>query len=146
MKMLEEKYENLKLQDLKDEEIKIKLSKKAFKGPLHCPKCNIEMKKIHTDLDLMDDKITIHLEAYKCEKCGRERLSGKQALKLDQITIMIDAMKEKIRFKFERAANFDGRNWFIRFPVEITRDWNKQMVANITPLSQKDFLIHFKKQ
>ena len=55
-------------------------------------------------------------------------------------------MKEKIRFKFERAANFDGRNWFIRFPVEITRDWNKQMVANITPLSQKDFLIHFKKQ
>jgi len=144
--MLNEKYENLKEKDLEGKEVKIKLSKNAFKDPLHCPKCNLEMKKIVTDLDLMDDNITLHLEAYKCEKCGRERLNGDQATKLDRMMLMIDAMKEKIRFKFERAANYDGRNWFIRFPIEITRDWNKQMVANITPLSQKDFLIHFKKQ
>ena len=128
-----------------NEKIKIKIGKGAFKGSLHCPKCKLEMKKVITDLDLMDDKITLHLEAYKCIKCGRERLSEEQAIKLDQIMLMIDAMKEKIRFKFERVANYDGRNWFIRFPVEITRNWNRQMTANITPLSQKDFLIHFKK-
>jgi len=141
-----DKYENLKQKDLIGEVIKIKISKNAFKGPLHCLKCNIEMKKIITDLDLMDDNITLHLEAYKCDKCGRERLNGEQATNLDRMMLMIDAMKEKIRFKFERAANFDGRNWFIRFPIEITRNWNRQMMANITPLSQKDFLIHFKKQ
>lgn len=133
-----EKYKNLKLEDL-SEEVKIKINKSAFKGPLHCPKCKLEMKKVITDLDLMEDKITLHLEAYKCIKCDRERLSGEQAIKLDQMMLMVDAMKEKIRFKFERATNYDGRNWFIRFPIEITRNWNKQMIANITPLSQKDF-------
>jgi len=146
MKMLEKNYENIRLQDLTNEKVKIKISKDAFKSSLHCPKCNIEMKKIITDLDLAESQMTLHLEAYKCENCGRERLNGEQAIKLDQMMLMIDAIKEKIRFKFERAANFDGRNWFIRFPVEITRDWSKNMIANITPLSTKDFLIHFKKQ
>jgi len=144
--MLDENYENVRLQDLTNEKVKIRISKNAFKNQLHCPKCNIEMKKIITDLDLAESQITLHLEVYKCEKCGRERLNGEQAMKLDQIMLMIDAMKEKIRFKFERAANFDGRNWFIRFPIEVTRNWNKNMIANITPLSTKDFLIHFKKQ
>src|SRR3989344_8361732 len=106
--MLKENYKNLKQEDLKEEEIKIKINKNTFKCPLHCLKCNIEMKKIITDLDLMDDNITLHLEAYKCDKCGRERLNGEQATNLDRMMLMIDAMKEKIRFKFERAANFDG--------------------------------------
>ena len=54
---------------------------------------------------LTEDNITLHLDAYKCEKCGRERLNGDQAMKLDQMMLMIDARKTRVMFEFERAAN-----------------------------------------
>ena len=137
-------YENLTPESL-GKEVKIKISKKAFKGPLHCPDCNIKMEKIITDMDLPENEVTLHLKAYKCPKCHRERLSGDQAERFDKLMLMMDIMKKNFLFKFERATNFDGKNWFIRFPIEITKTWNKKMIANITPLSQKDFFIHFKK-
>ena len=37
--------QKLKPKDLGGEEIKIKLSKNAFGGPLHCPQYNIPIKK-----------------------------------------------------------------------------------------------------
>lgn len=137
-------YENLTPEDL-GKEVKIKISKRAFKEPLHCPGCNIKMKKVITDIDLPDNEVTLHLKAYECPKCHRERLGGDQAERFDKLMLMMDIMKKRFLFKFERATNFDGRNWFIRFPVEVTKTWNKKMIANITPLSQKDFFIHFKK-
>lgn len=138
-------YEKLKSKDLEEKEIQIKITKKAFKGPLHCLNCNTKMKKIITDIDLPENEVTLHLKAYKCSKCGRERLNGDQAERFDKLMLMMDIVKEHTLFKFERATNFDGRNWFIRFPTEITKTWSKKMIANITPLSQKDFFIHFKK-
>lgn len=138
-------YENLKPEDIEEKEIKVKVAKGAFKGPIHCQRCKIKMEKIHTDMDIPDGDITIHLEAYKCPKCGRERLSGNQAEKLDYFMAMIDAVKNRAKFKFRRAMNFDGHNWFVRFPNELTHDWKKKVESDVIPLTASDYLIHLYK-
>ena len=138
-------YENLKPGDLEDKEIKLKVSKKAFSRKLHCHKCKIKMKKTQIDMNIPEADITLHLDAYKCSKCGVERLSGDQAEKLDQLMTLIYAIKEKARFKFRRAMNFDGNSWFVRFPNELTHDWKKKIETDIVPLSSTDFLVHLHK-
>lgn len=139
-------YENLKQQDFEEEEIKVKIAKGAFKGPISCQRCKIKMKKIHSDMELPDGDITIHIEAYKCPKCGRERLSGDQAEKLDYFMAMVDAIKNRSKFKFSRAMNFDGHNWFVRFPNELTHDWKKKVETDIVPLTTSDYLIHLRRE
>ena len=139
-------YEDLKQKDIEEKEIKIKIAKGAFKGPIHCQRCKIRMKKAYMDMDIPDGEITIHMEAYKCPKCGRERLSGDQAEKLDYFMAMVDAIKNRTKFKFRRAMNFDGHNWFVRFPNELTSDWKKKVESDIIPLTASDYLVHLHKE
>lgn len=139
-------YENLKPGDIEEKEIKVKITKGAFKELIHCHKCKIKMKKIHTDMDLPDREITVHMEAYKCPKCGRERLNSQQAEKLDYFMALIDAVKNRAKFKFKRAMNFDGHNWFVRFPNELTHDWKKKIESDIIPLTASDYLVHLRKE
>lgn len=139
-------YESLKPEDIEKEDIKIKIAKGAFKGSISCQKCKIRMKKIASDIDIPDGDITIHIETYKCPKCGVERLSGEQAEKLDYFMTMVDAIKNRAKFKFRRAMNFDGHNWFVRFPNELTYDWKKKVKTDIVPLTTSDYLIHLRKE
>lgn len=139
-------YENLRPEDIESEDIELKAAKGAFSGLISCQKCKIKMEKVQTDMDLPDGEITIHLEAYKCQKCGREKLNGKQAEKLDNFMALVDAMKERSGFRFKRAMNFDGNNWFVRFPSELTQNWKKKVEADIVPLTSKDYLIHLRKE
>src|SRR3989344_5254249 len=100
------------------------------------------MVKVITDFDIPGGEITLHLEAYRCPKCDREYLSGDQAEKFDNMLILIDAIRHRSKFKFERAANYDGKNWFIRFPNDITKNWDKNKVTDIIPITNEDFFIH----
>lgn len=134
-------YENLKPQDIEDKDIRIKISRKAFRGPIKCHRCKIKMKKVYTDMDIPNGDITVHLVAYKCPRCGRESLNGDQAEKLDYFMSLVDALKNKSRFKFKRAMNFDGHNWFVRFPSELTQNWRKKIETDIIPLTSSNYLI-----
>jgi len=138
-------YENLQPEDLEDGGVKIELAEDAFEAPLTCAKCNKKMEKVLTDFELPGREITLHLEAYRCKKCHRELFSGQQAEKFDALLTLVDAMKQQAKVKFERAANLDGKNWFIRFPSDLTKSWNKQMETEIIPITQRDFFIHLKR-
>lgn len=136
-------YENLKQEDL-EEEVKIKVSKNAFKTELHCDECNIKMKKVVLDMDIPDSSITIHFEAFKCPKCEKEYLNGEQAEKLDEILVINKIVTERAPV-YERAGNFDGHNWFVRFPSQLTKNYGRHVKTEIKQLSATDFLVHFKK-
>lgn len=137
--------ENLKPEDLTDEEVEIGIDKDAFKGPLTCTRCDKEMRKVSIDFDLPREPITLHLEAYRCTSCNKEYLSGEQAEKFDELLTLLDAFKQQPKVKFERAANYDGKNWFIRFPTDLTKKWNRKMITDIIPISNNDFfIIHVK--
>lgn len=138
-------YETLKPEDLEEGELKIELTEDAFEAPLTCTSCNKKMEKVMIDFELPGREITMHLEAYRCKKCRKEYLSGQQAEKFDAMLSILDAMKQQAKIKFERAANFDGKNWFIRFPSDLTKSWDKHMETEIIPITQKDFLIHLKR-
>lgn len=137
-------YENLKSGDLTNEEVEIEIDKDAFKGPLTCTRCDKKMKKVIIDFNLPEEPITLHLEAYRCTSCNKEYLSGEQAEKFDALLTLMDAFKQQSRIKFERAANYDGKNWFIRFPIDLTKNWNRKMVTDIIPITTNDFFIHVK--
>ncbi|MBS3156736.1 hypothetical protein J4442_01010 [Candidatus Woesearchaeota archaeon] len=137
-------YENLKPEDLENEEVELEIDKDAFKGPLICKTCNKKMQNTVIDFDLPGKEVTLHLEAFKCTKCNKESLSGDQAEKFDKMLVLIDALKQKTKFKFERAANYDGKTWFVRFPNDLTKTWDKTMITDIIPITNKDFFIHIK--
>ena len=137
-------YEDIGPEDLEEGEIEVDIDKDAFKGPLVCAECNKKMQKTIINLNLPGKAITLHLEAYRCIKCNKEYLSGDQAEKFDNMLVLIDALKQQPKFKFERAANYDGKNWFIRFPSDLTKKWNKQMITDIIPITNRDFFIHIK--
>ena len=76
--------EELKPEDFEDE-IKVKIRKEAFNSKeLHCDICDMMMNKVSLDVDIPNTSLTIHLEAFRCNKCGKEYLNGEQARKLDR--------------------------------------------------------------
>ena len=137
-------YEKLKKEDLTEEIKDISISKDAFGGPLKCTICHKNMIKTKSSMDLSDIDITIHFEVWRCNKCNREYLDGKQAKRLDKILEFENILKDKT-LKFERVLNFDGRTFFMRFPAEITKGWNKNLKTEIKALSATDFFVHIHK-
>lgn len=136
--------EDLKQEDL-DREVKVKIDKDAFKGPLKCNNCNVKMTLLKTSMDLPDADITLHFQVYRCSKCNREYLSGDQAKKLDKLLEFENVIKDKT-LKFERVLNFDGQSFFVRFPNELTKTWTKDLKTEIKALSSTDFFIHIQKK
>lgn len=128
------------------EEIKIKISKEAFKAKkLYCDECDLAMKTVKIDIDTPNIPLTIHLEAFKCPKCGKEYLNSKQAKKMDKALMIGKIISEK-DLVYERAINYDKSNYFVRFPALFTKGFTKHSKAEIKPLSSTDFLIHIKKE
>ncbi|MBI2672304.1 hypothetical protein HYX16_05200 [Candidatus Woesearchaeota archaeon] len=133
----------LKLEDL-EEEIKVTIHKKAFEAKkLHCNICDKEMTKSYIDVDIPETSLSIHLEAFRCQECGKEYLNGEQAKKLDRAFALSNVISRK-GVIYERAGNFDGSNVFVRFPAQMIK--SKNVRAEIMPISSSEFFVHFKKQ
>lgn len=58
---------------------------------------------------------------------------------------LLDAIKDKPRMKFERSVNYDGKSFFIRFPKELTENWNKKMITEIMLIANNELVIHVHK-
>jgi len=126
-----------------EREVKVKIRKDAFRAKLlHCS-CGAKMKKTFIDLDIPNTDLTIHLEAFRCNKCKKEYLNGEQAKKLDRAVAIGNALSEN-GLSYERAGNFDGYNIFVRFPAQVLTVQGK-VKAEIRPISTTDFFVHFKK-
>ncbi len=135
--------DELKLEDFEDE-IKVSISREAFKSrELHCDICNKKMKKELLNIDIPNTYLTIHLEAFRCNKCGKEYLNGEQAKKLDRALAIGNVISEK-GAAYIRSGNFDGYNVFVRFPAHMVR--GRKIKAEIRPLSDEEFFVHFKKE
>jgi len=138
-------FEKLQQEDLEDEDIRIEIEESAFKRPGFCTTCNKKMRPVITDFQLPGRELTLHLAAYKCPTCGKEVLNEQQAEKFQEMLLLLDAMKDKSKVKFERSVNHDGKSFFIRFPKELTGKWNKKMVTEIMPITSNEMIIHVHK-
>lgn len=138
-------YEHVLPEDLEEGEVKLEIEKDAFESIPTCTKCNKGVEKTIVDFDLPGRELTLHLEAYRCKKCHKEFLSGKQAEKFDAMLSLLDAIQHKAKIKFERAANFDGKSWFIRFPSDLTKDWHRKIETDIIPITQSDFFVRIRR-
>lgn len=127
-----------------EQKIDVKIDKEAFKAKeLHCDRCNKKMAKVSLDIAIPDTLLSIHLEAFKCKRCGKEYLNAEQAKKLDR-ALAISKVIAKKGIIYERAGNFDGSNVFVRFPAQMIKDDNVK--AEIMPLSSNEFFVEFKKK
>jgi len=135
--------EELKPEDF-EEEVDVKISKEAFRAKeLHCDNCDRKMIKVSLDVEIPETFLIAHLEAFRCEKCGKEYLSGEQAEKLDRALAVTKVIAKK-GIVYERAGNFDGSNVFVRFPAQLIK--GEKIKADIMPLSPTEFFVCFKKQ
>ncbi|MEK6952171.1 MAG: hypothetical protein AABX29_04085 [Nanoarchaeota archaeon] len=129
---------NIKEEDL-IEEVKFEIDKNAFKGPFIC--CNNETRRINKRISI--NGIDFNYEVWKCFKCKKEFLDTKQAQRLEKIWMIEKILNEKL-ISIERNVNYDGKTFFVRFPMEITKRWHKGAHANITLLSPEEFFIKIK--
>ena len=57
---------------------------------------------------------------------------------------MIERILNDKLISIERNVNYDGKTFFIRFPVEITKNWHKGIHADIKVLNPEEFFIKVK--
>ncbi len=135
---MRQSFENIKEEDLA-EEVKFEIDKDAFKGPFTCH--NINTKKILKKMSIKGIDFTY--EVWRCSKCKKEFLDSEQANRLEKIWMIEKLLDEKI-ISLERNVNYDGKTFFVRFPVEITKRWRKGAHADIKLLSPEEFFIKIK--
>jgi len=127
-----------------EEEVEFEIDKDSFEAKeLNCDNCNKKMDNVSIGIDIPDTSLTVHLDAFRCNKCGKEHLNGEQASKLDRALAISKAINKK-GFVYERSGNFDGSNIFVRFPAHMIKGEN--MKAEIMPISPTEFFVNFKKQ
>lgn len=136
MRKKKELYEDLALEDLENlEEVKdFKIDKEAFKGPFFC--CGKKTKEVKTLLELRN-KVTFGYNVYECQKCKKQYIDSEQAEIFEKILFL----SQEQDIIFHRKINFDGHNFFMRFPKEVTNSWKKGMSANIIPVRNREFLV-----
>jgi|SRR3989344_4612902 len=127
--------DDIKEEDLV-EEVEFKVDKDAFKGPFTC--CNIKTKKIKKKMSVKG--MDFDYEVWKCYKCKKEFLDSEQAERLEKIWMIEKILNEKL-ISIERNVNYDGKTFFVRFPMEITKGWHKGAHADIKLLSPEEFFI-----
>lgn len=131
-----EKYdEGTKEEDL-IKEVKFEIDKDAFKGPFVCH--NSETKKIKKIISI--NGFDFKYEAWHCNKCKKDFLDTDQAKRLENIWTIEKILDNKL-ISIERNVNFDGKTFFVRFPVEITKKWHKGVRADIKLLSPEEFFV-----
>ena len=137
-------YENLIEEDL-GEEVKFTFARDAFESEeIFCSKCKIKAKKTEVEISLPRSQLYVKLYVFRCPKCNKEYLNFKESEKLDRLLVLNNII-EKHGIGYVRSLNFDGDNMFIRFPVELTRGFDRDSKAEIRPLSMNEFLIRIEK-
>ena len=44
----------------------------------------------------------------------------------------------------KRSLNYDGKMFFLRFPIELTKKWKKGQFVDITPIDSNRFIVEVK--
>lgn len=130
-------------EDIKEEdlvkEVKFKIDKGAFKVPFTCHK--FKTKKLKKKINLKG--VEFNYEVWECSKCKKDFLDTKQAERLEKIWMIEKILDDKL-ISTERTVNYDGKTFFVRFPIEVTKKWHKGPHANIKLLSPEEFFIKIK--
>ena len=121
------------------EEVEFEIDKDAFKGPFRC--CGNDTEKVKEKMSIKG--IELSYESWIYHKCDREYLDSEQAKRLGKIWMVEKILNEKL-ISVERNVNFDGKTFFVRFPVEMTKAWHKGLHADIKYLSPDEFFVKIK--
>jgi len=120
-------------------EVEFKIDKDAFKGPFKC--CGTETEKIKKKISIKG--IGLSYDSWICHKCKREYLDSEQAKRLEKIWVVEKILNEKL-ISVEKNVNFDGKTFFVRFPVEMTKNWHRGLHADIKYLGPDEFFVKIK--
>lgn len=120
-------------------EVKFEIDKDAFKGPFICD----NIKTIKTKKKMSIKGIDFNYEVWKCPKCKKEFLDTEQAEKLEKFWMIGKILDDKL-ISIERNVNYDGKTFFVRFPIEVTKNWHKGAYADIKLLNSEEFFIKIK--
>lgn len=130
-------------EDVKEEdlvkEVNFKIDKDAFKAPFTCH--NIKTRRIKKKIDIKGTEF--NYEVWECSKCKKDFLDTKQAERMEKIWMIEKILDDKL-ISIERTVNYDGKTFFVRFPIEVTKNWHKGANANIKLLSPEEFFIKIK--
>ena len=135
---MKQSFEDMKEEDLIDE-VKFEIDKDAFKDPFTCH--NLKTKEVLKKMSIKGIDFTY--KVWKCTKCSKEFLDSVQAKRLEKIWMIEKILDEKL-ISLERNVNYDGKTFFVRFPIEITKRWRKGAHADIKLLSPEEFFIKIK--
>jgi hypothetical protein len=135
-KIVQEKnVEEMQEEDLRAQ-VEVTIDKDAFKGPFTC--CGKETTKRKKTFVLKG--IEFQYEAWHCGDCQREYLDDAQGQRFDRL-LLIQKLLDETVMAVERSVNFDGKTFFVRFPKEITQNWEKGSHAHIKILGPAEYLI-----
>ncbi|MBU0627970.1 MAG: hypothetical protein KKC75_02180 [Nanoarchaeota archaeon] len=121
------------------EEVKFEVDKGAFKGPFKCHGMNTKL----VSKEMSIDGNVFAYSVWKCAKCSKEYLDSSQARKMEAIWTFEKMAKDDV-LSMERALNYDGKMFFIRFPKELTKNWKQGDNACIKMIDTKRFLVEVK--
>lgn len=127
------------VQGEKMEEVKFEIAKNAFSGPFKCHgiRTKLERKKMNIEGN------SFSYSVWKCSKCKEEYLDSKQAKILENIWIIEKMLKNDV-LTMKRSINFDGKMFFLRFPMELTKNWKKGNYADIKLIDNNRFIVEVK--
>ncbi len=123
-------------EDVRDEEIQLEVDENAFEGPFTC--CDTKTEKTTKKRKYKGLEYTY--EVWECPNCGEEYLDPEQASRLEKFWI-IEMLLEDKEITIERSLNYDGKNYFFRFPKDLTQNWNKEGKVKIKVLEPDKFLV-----
>ena|SRR3989338_1432365 len=130
----------MKFEDVKiGETFKVKFDKNAFfPKSMTCMYDNSRMKVLNKEFQISDDLLT-HYRSFKCPKCKREAFGLGDAARLEDAEILKKVLS-KTEFSFNRKVSFDGDNYLLRFPKELTKNMKIKEV-NIAPIRKNKFML-----
>lgn len=134
-KKSEEDPENLKESDIIGE-VKVTIDKDAFKKPIKC--CGKLTERAWKTQSYASLEFTY--DVWRCTKCGKEYLDTKQAGIMEKFW-GIQMLLEGKSPTMERSLNYDGKTFFIRFPKDLTGNWNRKEKAKITMLTPEKYFV-----
>jgi hypothetical protein len=103
---------------------------------VHCEQCGRRLPLRDLDVNV-GGGISVRLHGFKCPKCGTEYLGLQEAAKLDRAKLIHHSTSKG--FRLSRRISFDGDNYTLRIPKELTKNVKKRRIE-ITPLGANEFL------
>tara|TARA_Y100000310_G_C20302465_1_gene632452 strand:- start:44 stop:415 length:372 start_codon:yes stop_codon:yes gene_type:complete len=120
-------------------EARFEINKEAFKGPFKCHNAKTKLAKKKLSVDGNEFLYT----TWQCSKCKKEYLDSRQAKRLETIWTFEKLLRDDV-LSMKRSINYDGKMYFLRFPKELSRKFNKTDQAEIKVIDTKKFIIEVK--